>query len=224
MLAKLQPRLYSISSSLKAYPDQVHFTVDVVHYESRGRQRKGVCSSFLAERAEDVPVPVFPNTSQEVSSAGGSEYAHHHGWAREPASRLFAPICRSEKPSGRKGKELALLRIAASSTAIIFTAKNWSSIKREGFLTRLRLRLVTRSGRQMATSSTRCWKTRPKFGNGWIPRARTSSFAATRGAWPRMSMPRYATIIQEQGGKSEEQTNEYVEKLKSDKRYKRDVY
>jgi sulfite reductase (NADPH) flavoprotein alpha-component len=32
------------------------------------------------------------------------------------------------------------------------------------------------------------------------------------------------TIIQEQGGKSEEQTNEYVEKLKSDKRYKRDVY
>ncbi len=30
-------------------------------------------------------------------------------------------------------------------------------------------------------------------------------------------------IIQEQGGKSEEQTNEYVEKLKSEKRYKRDV-
>jgi sulfite reductase (NADPH) flavoprotein alpha-component len=32
------------------------------------------------------------------------------------------------------------------------------------------------------------------------------------------------TIFQEHGGKSEEQTNEYVEKLKSDKRYKRDVY
>jgi sulfite reductase (NADPH) flavoprotein alpha-component len=31
-------------------------------------------------------------------------------------------------------------------------------------------------------------------------------------------------IIQEKGGKSEEQTNEYVEKLKADKRYKRDVY
>jgi sulfite reductase (NADPH) flavoprotein alpha-component len=31
-------------------------------------------------------------------------------------------------------------------------------------------------------------------------------------------------IIQEQGGKSEKQTNEYVEKLKSDKRYKREVY
>jgi len=31
-------------------------------------------------------------------------------------------------------------------------------------------------------------------------------------------------IIQEHGGKTEPQTNEYVEKLKSDKRYKRDVY
>jgi sulfite reductase (NADPH) flavoprotein alpha-component len=31
-------------------------------------------------------------------------------------------------------------------------------------------------------------------------------------------------IAQEQGGKTVEQTNEYIEKLKSDKRYKRDVY
>src|SRR5947208_6670729 len=63
-LAKLVPRLYSISSSLKAHPDQVHFTIDVVHYESRGRMRKGVCSTFLAERAQNVPVPVFPNASK----------------------------------------------------------------------------------------------------------------------------------------------------------------
>jgi sulfite reductase (NADPH) flavoprotein alpha-component len=31
-------------------------------------------------------------------------------------------------------------------------------------------------------------------------------------------------IVQEQGGKNIDQANEYVEKLKSDKRYKRDVY
>ena len=61
LLTKLQPRLYSVASSLKAYPDQVHFIVDVVRYESHGRPRQGVCSSFLAERADDVPVPVFPS-------------------------------------------------------------------------------------------------------------------------------------------------------------------
>src|SRR5437588_7240313 len=64
LLTKLQPRLYSVASSLRAYPDQVHFIVDVVRYESNGRLRKGVCSSFLAERADDVPVPVFPSVAK----------------------------------------------------------------------------------------------------------------------------------------------------------------
>src|SRR5438309_12038271 len=64
LLTKLQQRLYSVASSLKAYPEQVHFIVDVVSYESHGRLRKGVCSAFLAERADDVPVPVFPSIAK----------------------------------------------------------------------------------------------------------------------------------------------------------------
>src|SRR5438874_10901808 len=64
LLSKLQPRLYSVASSLKAFPDQVHLIVDVVRYESNGRLRKGVASSFLAERADDVPVPVFPSNAK----------------------------------------------------------------------------------------------------------------------------------------------------------------
>src|SRR5437773_8860302 len=64
LLSKLQPRLYSVASSLKAFPDQVHLIVDVVRYESNGRMRKGVASSFLAERADDVPVPVFPSVAK----------------------------------------------------------------------------------------------------------------------------------------------------------------
>jgi sulfite reductase (NADPH) flavoprotein alpha-component len=31
-------------------------------------------------------------------------------------------------------------------------------------------------------------------------------------------------IVQEHGGKTTDQANEYVEKLKNEKRYKRDVY
>ncbi|HEX9464315.1 MAG TPA: sulfite reductase subunit alpha [Alphaproteobacteria bacterium] len=50
-LSPLQPRLYSIASSLKAVPGQVHLTVDTVRYERRRRLRKGVASTFLAERA-----------------------------------------------------------------------------------------------------------------------------------------------------------------------------
>ena len=64
LLTKLQPRLYSVASSLRVYPERVHLIVDVVRYESHGRVRKGVCSSFLAERADNVPVPVYPSSAK----------------------------------------------------------------------------------------------------------------------------------------------------------------
>src|ERR1700719_98107 len=51
-LRKLQPRLYSIASSLKAFPEQVHFVVASVRFESRGRKREGVASTYLADRVD----------------------------------------------------------------------------------------------------------------------------------------------------------------------------
>jgi sulfite reductase (NADPH) flavoprotein alpha-component len=50
-LEPLQPRLYSISSSPRAAPDRVSLTVDMVRYDIAGRQRTGVASSYLCERA-----------------------------------------------------------------------------------------------------------------------------------------------------------------------------
>lgn len=59
-LLPLAPRLYSISSSLRRHPDEVHLTVGVVRYRLRGRDRVGVASTFLAERARaGQRVPVF---------------------------------------------------------------------------------------------------------------------------------------------------------------------
>ena len=60
LLKPLQPRLYSISSSPLAHPGQVHLTVSTVRYGAR----KGVCSSFLADRAQALKVAVFPQASK----------------------------------------------------------------------------------------------------------------------------------------------------------------
>jgi sulfite reductase (NADPH) flavoprotein alpha-component len=51
-LEPLQPRLYSISSSPLVTPGEVHLTVDVVRYEAGGRRRRGVASTYLAERLQ----------------------------------------------------------------------------------------------------------------------------------------------------------------------------
>jgi sulfite reductase (NADPH) flavoprotein alpha-component len=58
-LRQLAPRLYSIASSPLAAPGEVHLTVGVVRYHFRDRARSGVCSTFLADRATGVGIPVF---------------------------------------------------------------------------------------------------------------------------------------------------------------------
>ncbi|MGW4892750.1 molybdopterin-dependent oxidoreductase [Kitasatospora sp. NPDC004240] len=64
VLKRLQPRLYSISSSPLAHPGEVRLTVSVVRYANgAGHPRKGVCSSYLADNADDGPVPVFVQRS-----------------------------------------------------------------------------------------------------------------------------------------------------------------
>ncbi|AKJ08733.1 reductase [Streptomyces incarnatus] len=59
LLGRLQPRMYSISSSPLTDPHLVSLTVSVVRYENLdGRPRQGVCSPFLADAEPGTPVPV----------------------------------------------------------------------------------------------------------------------------------------------------------------------
>jgi sulfite reductase (NADPH) flavoprotein alpha-component len=51
-LDPLQPRVYSISSSLKTNPGRVSLTVDAVRYRVENRTRLGVASTFLATRVK----------------------------------------------------------------------------------------------------------------------------------------------------------------------------
>ena len=70
LLRKLAPRLYSIASSLKAHPGQAHLAVGSVRYESHGRLRKGVASTFLANRVGDFDyIKVFVHNSPRIQTA-----------------------------------------------------------------------------------------------------------------------------------------------------------
>jgi sulfite reductase (NADPH) flavoprotein alpha-component len=59
-LRPLQPRLYSIASSLAAAPDEAHLTVSTVRYPLHDLPRTGVASGYLAARTEpDAAIPVY---------------------------------------------------------------------------------------------------------------------------------------------------------------------
>lgn len=63
VLKRLQPRLYSISSSPKACPGEVHLTVSPVRYNFQGVPRRGVCSTYLADRSPGDRVAVYLQAS-----------------------------------------------------------------------------------------------------------------------------------------------------------------
>ena len=68
-LSPLAPRLYSISSSLRAHPGRVHLTVGTVRYQnSIGRQCSGVASTFLSERVRPgQTVRIFVHSSDKFA-------------------------------------------------------------------------------------------------------------------------------------------------------------
>jgi len=219
-LAKLQPRLYSISSSLKAHPDQVHFTIDVVHYESRGRKRKGVCSTFLSERAEKTPIPVFPNTSRFRLPEDGNTPIIMVGPGTGVAP--FRAYLQERKAVGAKGKNWLFFG-SQHEHCNYFYKEELAELKRDGLLSRLDCAWSRDQAdksyvqNKMLENAAEIWK--------WMDSEGAHFFVC--GDARRMAKDVDAAlrkIIQETGGKREDVTNEYVEKLKSDKRYKRDVY
>ena len=220
VLAKLMPRLYSISSSLKAHPDSVHFTIDVVHYESRGRVRKGVCSNFLAERAGDASIPVFPNTSKFRLPEDTNTPIIMVG----PGTGIapFRAYLQERKAVDAKGKNWLFFG-SQHQHCNYFYREELEQYQRDGFLTRCDCAWSRDQAAKsyvqtkMLENAAELWK--------WIDSEGAHFFVC--GDARRMAKDVDAAlrkIIQEQSGKTEEQTNEYVEKFKADKRYKRDVY
>lgn len=59
LLPRLKPRLYSIASSPRAYPDQIHIMVGVLSVsQSDGRISRGIGSHYLAGKAPGAPVRI----------------------------------------------------------------------------------------------------------------------------------------------------------------------
>lgn len=52
-LRKMQPRLYSIASSQSEVDEEVHLTVGVVEYDAFGETHLGGCSGFIGRRVEE---------------------------------------------------------------------------------------------------------------------------------------------------------------------------
>jgi sulfite reductase (NADPH) flavoprotein alpha-component len=221
LLTKLQPRLYSVASSLKVFPDQVHLIVDVVKYETRGRVRKGVASTFLAERADKVPVPVYPSSAKHFHMPEDQNIPLimiGPGTGVAP----FRAFLQERQATGAKGKNWLFFGAQREKCDYAYK-EDWERFSRDGLLTKLDCAWSRDQAHKiyvqnkMLDNAAEIWK--------WIDGEGALFFVC--GDARRMAKDVDAAlrkIVEEQGGKSVDEANAYVEQLKNDKRYKRDVY
>lgn len=221
LLRKLTPRLYSISSSPKAHPGEVHLTVSSVRYESHGRKRKGVASTFLADRVGDADfVKVFVQPAHGFKPPANSDTAMimvGPGTGIAP----FRAFLEERQAIGAKGKNWLFFGDQKSATDFLYE-KHINGWVIEGLLTRLDLAFsrdqvekIYVQDRMLANASE-LW--------AWLE---AGAHFYVCGDASRMAKDVNAAlhkIIEIAGGKSAEEAKSYVAKLKSDKRYQRDVY
>ncbi len=181
-LPPLRPRLYSIASSQRVTPDQVHLCVSLVRDERRGRLRLGVASGFLAQRAiEAGPIAAYIQTSHFRLPADPATPVVMVG----PGTGIapFRAFLAERAACGIRGRTWLFFGDQRTRGRLSVPRRNC----RPGLATALCRGWTQRSRatrRARCTCSTACWKRRPTCGAG-CSRARISMSAAMRRAWPR---------------------------------------
>ncbi|PTX92495.1 sulfite reductase subunit alpha [Opitutus sp. ER46] len=222
VLKRLQPRLYSISSSPRAHPGEVHLTVGAVRYEAGARLRKGVCSTFLADR-------VVPGTSRT------GIYVHANAAFRLPADASrpvimigpgtgiapFRAFLHERRGSGANGRNWLFFGDQRSATDFLYR-EELLTLQAEGALNRLSL-AWSRDQSDKVYVQTRMLEHAAEL-YAWLE---DGAHLYVCGDASRMARDVDAALhaaIAQAGGKTTEQAAEYVQTLRAAKRYCRDVY
>ncbi len=221
LLRPLQPRLYSISSSLRAHPGQVHLTVGAVRYEAHGRARHGVCSTFLADRCTPgtaVPVYVHGNKAFKLPADPAAPIIMvGPGTGIAP----FRAFLQERRATGAKGKNWLLFGDQRESTDFLYRDEflAWS---RDGHLARLDLAWSRDQAEKIYVQNRMIEQASELY--AWLE---AGAYFYVCGDANRMAKDVDAAlhkIVERAGGKSAAQAADYVQSLQAAKRYARDVY
>ena len=220
-LRKLMPRLYSIASSSRMHPSDVHLTVAIVRYETNHRQRGGVCSTFLSDRVQvgATPVPVFVSDSHFGPPEDGARDCIMVG----PGTGIapFRAFLQDRVASGAKGRNWLFFGDQKRATDFLYE-EEWQALLAKGQLTRL----DTAFSRDQLLKVYVQDRIRENAKELWTWLQGGAHFYVCGDA-KRMAKDvdtALHNVIAEQGGMTVEQAADYVKQMKKDKRYQRDVY
>lgn len=220
ILRKLPPRLYSIASSLKAHPDEVHLTVGAVRYQAHGKTRKGVCSTYLAERAkpgEGVPAYTHHNKNFKLPDNDTPIIMVGPGTGIAP----FRSFIEERAITGAKGKNWLFFGDQHFTTDFLYQLE-WQHYLREGVLTRLDTAFSRDQDEKIYVQNRMLEAGKDLY--GWLEEGATFYVCGDASRMANDVHQALITIVATHGGKSVEDAEAYIKKLQKDRRYCRDVY
>lgn len=221
-LKKLNVRLYSIASSLRAHPEQVHLTVATVTYESFGRERKGVCSTFLSDRLEaDTPIPTFITPGKGFRLPEPEDDTPIIMVGPGTGIAPFRAFMQERQATKAKGKAWLFFGDQTRANDYLYE-EEWGAYESAGFLHKLDL-AFSRDQEHKIYVQTRMKESAADFWE-WLEAGAIVYVCGDASRMAKDVDTALHEIIAEQGGKSEEEAAAYVDQMKADKRYRRDVY
>lgn len=222
LLKKLQVRLYSIASSLRAHPGEVHLTVATVTYQSFGRDRSGVCSTWLAHRIDGttvIPCFITPGKGFRLPEPGEETPIIMCG----PGTGIapFRAFVQERRATGAKGR--AWLFFGEQRRACdFFYEREWEAALADGSLTALSTAFSRDQAEKfyvqhaMKQEAAEFWR--------WLDQGAIFYVCGDASRMAADVDRALHDIVAAEGGKSPDEAAAYVAQMKADKRYRRDVY
>jgi sulfite reductase (NADPH) flavoprotein alpha-component len=219
-LRPLQPRLYSLASSLAAVPDEAHLTVSTVRYALHDLPRTGVASGYLAARTEDdATVPIYiqsndyfhlPDDDTPVVMIGaGTGVAPYRAFMQEREAR------------GAKGRSWLFFGERNFRSDFLYQVE-WQDMLKRGVLSRLDLAFS-----RDATPKTYVQDRLRRQGRDVYDWLEAGAWLYVCGDAAHMAPDVHAALVDvvaEHGGLDRESAEGYLSALKRDRRYRLDVY
>lgn len=221
ILRKLPARQYSIASSLKANPDEVHLTISTVRFQAHGRNRKGVCSSQIAERIQPgdmLPIYVDQNPNFKLPSNPDTPIIMiGPGTGVAP----FRAFLQEREAEGVTGKSWLFFGDQHFSSDFLYQVE-WQKWLKNGVLTKMDV-AFSRDQAEKVYVQHRMLEKRKEFYQ-WLEEGAVVYVCGDEKHMARDVHQTILTILEKEGGLTSEQAAVYLDQMRKQKRYQRDVY
>lgn len=221
ILRRIPARLYSIASSSKAFPDEVHVTVRTVRYEAHGRNRYGVCSVQLAERLEagdTLPVYIQHNPNFKLPENPGTPIIMIGPGTGVAPFRAFLG---EREETGAEGKSWLFYGDQHFTTDFLYQIE-WQRWLKDGVLTRMDVAFSRDTDKKVYVQHRMLENSKELY--QWLQEGACVYVCGDEKKMAHDVHSALGSILEHEGGMSPEEAAEYLTLMQQQKRYQRDVY